>query len=449
MGGKRRKTNRKPVTTRKNTSQSEEGFRRAYHRYEEGAKKLIEVSRRRSGGFRKGWERRRVGRLNGRFNRFFRVTEKEIKRNETMYDLHRHSIYTNQTTRLQSMYAPYLADCSSLLDIGCGSGKLMRRIVRTKTRMKALEEGRIKMSMLGIDFNEAALTIAALKRRILFDHHPMLKQNFAMEFVLMDLIDLPQLDLRETAIGESRVDVILATDIFRWILRNERQNLLEAMRVKIKETGFLISMEFAYPHLPPGEYLPAEFAIRMSEFTTREHMKMAEFFEMVEKAGFSISNKTIDATNVPIYDPFPPLVSVIFRPRMSASELSILGIGSQNKGDLSAGIMTAAMLHESNYDVNFREEHIEKVDKGYLLIIGAADIERGYILTDKRDSVKFHESNFEESLDKKIADLEKKGIKVLFAGIKPENTQEQRDMTDVVRERCNKLVREIIERWKF
>ena len=447
MGGKRKKKLHRPANASQQANKHPEGFWNAYIKSSENGTRPIEKSMRANNIYRKAWERVRVGKSNQKFNRFFRFAEKEMERPETMYDLHRELVYDGQTKRLQSTYSPYLEQCSALLDIGCGSGELMRRIVRTDTRMNALEQGNRAMAMLGIDLNSNALSVASLKRDILFEHHPELLKSLSMEFLLMDLIDLRSLDLKETNIAQKQVDAVLATDVFRWILRSERMGLLKAIREKIKETGYLLSMEFSYPHLPPGEHLPAEFALRMLEFPIREHMRMTEFFDMAEEAGFSICVQSIDKLNDPINDEFPALVSAMFRPRMERRDALVLAFGNDRDLDSGFGSYASQMLCDS-FEVYGRIPDNEGITNKYLIILGLADIKQDFVLTDNPDGIEFHDKKARIFLDKRAEGLQKQGTKIIVGVAKQTESEKSARISQQMEERFSRLILEISERWR-
>ena len=305
------------------------------------------------------------------------------------------------------------------------------------------------MRMLGIDFNGAALSVAALKRDILCEHHPELSGNLNMEFLMMDLIDLSLLDLSRTNIGEEKVDMVLASDIFRWTLRNERLDLLRALRAKIKETGHLISMEFAFPHLPPGEYLSAELSYKLLKFPTFEPMPtIMEFFKLVEEAGFSISDKTIDTTYVSTQEQFPPLVSALFRPCMDRKEVVVLVYGNDLDNDSGFGAHTTENLERNGIRNWGRISITDDIECKYLVIAGLADIPTDFILTDDLDSVKLYDKKAVEFLDMRRADLEKSGVKIIIGAAKQDESEKTPTIKEHVRDRFDKLILEIVERWK-
>jgi len=292
------------------------GFRSAYNS-DKGPRLVHEPRRRAATNVR---NQREASRLNRAFSRFFRYAgvDRVNKRHDTYYDLHRNSVYNDQTCRVYfdypSMGMNFLANRATILDVGCGTGKLIRRIVRTPSVMQDLESGARKMRILGIDINSDALRAAAAKRDILFDHHPGLKGNLEMELLLLDFMDLDRLSLSKTCIAEEKVDLELASDVFRWIRKSERPDLLHALRRKLKRTGYLMSFEFTDPYLPTWEHLSQNLANCFEMFSNLYPMRLGELYGMAEEAGFarvpdSKLNKHDDEGSR-----FPPMVSIIFSP---------------------------------------------------------------------------------------------------------------------------------------
>lgn len=296
------------------------GFRSAYNS-DNGPRMFPEPRRKAATNVR---NQREVSRLNRAFSRFFRYAGKDTgkdsvnKRHDTYYDLHRNSVYNDQTCRLYGDYPHmdlnFLAKSATILDVGCGTGKLIRRIARTPSIMQDLESGNRKMRILGIDINPDALGAAAAKRDILFGHHPGLEGNLEMELLLLDLMDLDRLILSKTCIGEERADFVLASDIFRWLRDPERPDLLHALRRKLKKTGHLMSFEFTDPYLPTWEHLSQSLANCFEMFSNLYPMRLGELYGMAEEAGFvrvpdSKLNKHNDEESR-----FPPMVSILFSP---------------------------------------------------------------------------------------------------------------------------------------
>ena len=133
---------------------TEAGFKSAYQAYPPETDPLIKSSVGYNTDFRTTRGQRLVGKMKENFTTFFRIAEERIKRErrQTLYDLHRTNTYWDQTTRLRANYGDLVAVSTSILDIGCGSGKLIRRILRTPSKMKHLEEHAEPMRILGIDF---------------------------------------------------------------------------------------------------------------------------------------------------------------------------------------------------------------------------------------------------------------------------------------------------------
>lgn len=292
------------------------GFRSAYNS-DRGPRLVQEPRRKTATNVR---NQREVSRLNRAFSRFFRYAgvDRLNKRHDTYYDLHRNLVYNDQSCRLYYDYPhmdlDFLASSTTVLDVGCGTGKLIRRIVRTPSMMQDLESGARKMRILGIDVNPDALRAAAAKRDILFDHHPRLEGNLEMELLLLDVMDLDRLNLAKTCIGEERVDFQLASDIFRWLREPERPDLLHALRRKLKKTGYLMSFELTDPYLPTWEHLPQNLASCFQTFSNLYPMRLGELYEMAEEAGFV----RVPKSKLNKYDDegsrFPPMVSIIFSP---------------------------------------------------------------------------------------------------------------------------------------
>jgi len=310
MGGKRKS---KPATLAYQSKALPEqcAFQSAY--YSEKGPPLIKNPRRKVAISVRG--QRDVARLNKAFSKFYRMAEGDIgcNRNDSHYDLHRSNVYWDQTVRLRANYHEFLANSVTILDVGCGTGKHLRKIARSPSTIQELEAGARQMRMLGVDFNIEALMAAAAKKKILFEHHPKLAGNLQMDLLLLDLIDLDKLDLSRTCIGEEKVDIVIASDIFRWIRTVERLDLFHAIRRKLKENGYLISMEFTNPPLPSGIHLSHKLAMQLGTFSFLEPMKLGEMYAMAEVAGFGRVLTSKFSTYDEEHDPFPPLVSIILQ----------------------------------------------------------------------------------------------------------------------------------------
>jgi SAM-dependent methyltransferase len=198
--------------------------------------------------------------------------------------------------------------------VGCGTGKLLRKIIRTNATMQALENGPREMRILGVDSNSEALRAAAAKRNLLFNHHGKLPPSLRMEFMLLDLRDLQALDLSNTCIEKSRVDLVLASDIFRWLPESERAGVLGAIRTKVASGGHLISFEFTEPPLPITEDLPKNLALRLATFGFLEPFHIGRFYQQLEDSGFERIPETKRNGHDEEHDRFPQLVSCVFRP---------------------------------------------------------------------------------------------------------------------------------------
>jgi SAM-dependent methyltransferase len=290
------------------------GFRNAYVS-EADSRPLIDVWKKRKIA-RPDRTQRRVHALHHTFTKFFTIAEQRSSGNRynTRYDLHRDPIYELQTARLRGIYSEYIRNCRLVLDMGCGTGKLDRRIVRTPSIIEALEAGTRRMGILGIDYNPAALEAAAAKKELLFEHHggiPALQ----MEYLLMDLRDLPSLDLSRTCIGRESADLVLASDIFRWLPVEERVPILGAIREKMTRGGFLISMEFSHPPVIMNRHLSRKVARGLSNFGIDEALWLSRFYANMRHNGFEmVPDSKIRAVDEE-HDRFPLLVSCVFRLR--------------------------------------------------------------------------------------------------------------------------------------
>ena len=336
MGGKRRLRGTNPAYLFKPLAKPC-GFRSAYQSKE--GPPLIRNPRRGKDTIR---IQREIGRMHSAFSDFYKIVGKGDNKGNTHYDLHRDVKYWSQTRLLESSYSRFFekaasfidvdekpVECLTVLDIGCGTGKLDRRIVRHTPTMAKLESGLMRMRILGVDFNQDALSAAVDKRGSLLSpkgHHPQLAGNLEMEYLLLDLLDLDRLDLSRTCIGEKKVDIVIATDVFRWIRASERLGLLRAIIKKLKSTGYLISMEFTNPPLPPQKlvidpsepscypHLSRSLAMRLGAFTFFEPMQLGDLYTSAENVGFRrVRDSFIDTYNCEI-DSFPPLISIAFAP---------------------------------------------------------------------------------------------------------------------------------------
>jgi SAM-dependent methyltransferase len=251
----------------------------------------------------------RVCKLHDAFSRLF---QKAGHNNETGYDLNRDPVYDAQTIRLRADFQSYFAACLSVLDIGCGTGQLARRIIRTHTIMDAIEAGR-KMGMLGIDFNASALHAAVDKRNVLLSHHEPLRPNLQMDYVLLDLKDLGHLNLSQTCIGDKKADIVLASDIFRWLPESERFGVLEGIVEKMTRGGRFISMEFACPPLVVDHYMSRRLAAEFAEFGFSEPFGLGSFYEQAQKAGLQMVPDSKITAYEPEHDAFPPMAYCVFR----------------------------------------------------------------------------------------------------------------------------------------
>ncbi len=290
------------------------GFRNAYVS-EDNAKPLINVWKKRVIP-RSDRTQRRVHALHHTFTRFFTIAEQKSsgERYNTRYDLHRDPIYELQTGRLRGIYSDYIKNCRLVVDVGSGTGKLDRRIVRRPSVIEALEAGTRKMSILGIDYNPAALDAAAAKKGLLLEHHGGIP-SLQMEYLLMDLRDLPSLDLSRTCIGKEKADLVLASDIFRWLPVDERVPILEAIREKMARDGFLISMEFSHPPVIMNRHLSRKVARGLSNFGIDEPFWLSKFYANMRHIGFEmVPDSKIRAVDEE-HDRFPLLVSCVFRLR--------------------------------------------------------------------------------------------------------------------------------------
>jgi SAM-dependent methyltransferase len=353
------------------------------------------------------------------------------------------------------------------MDVGCGTGKLLRRYVR-KIRLSDLEEGKARMRMLGIDLNEDALIAAIAKRKILMDRHPLLwtekrdddtwfelsDPNLIMDLIQMDLIDLDELDLSRTCIGERRVDAILASDVFRYIiktneLRNEVLELLRAIRQKLKSTGYFVSMEFSSFSLPIGEYLQEDLKTEFSRYGRQTTMLLGWLYALAEEAGLGridYSKKDLHDTED---DKFPSLVSLVFCPRMPRDDLIVIASGDDKKADLGIGAAIGGDLVREGYDVHLSSRipgNLTKAGKKYIVVIDAADVSYDYVISTDLSSVPIFNKELYSQLFSMQEELDKSGTELILAGVKPESIK-SKNLTDEARERGSRLLREITTRW--
>jgi len=450
--GRKRKQGRKTSATRVADAQAlNAGFKDAYTIYPPDTEPLIKNSGRRDDTMRSTRGQRSVGKMNNNFASFFRITEKEIDGEEwkTLYDLDRRGSYKDQISRLRSRYRDPLASCSSILDIGCGSGKLMRLIIKTPSKMIGLEGRSESIRMLGIDFCASALVTAVSKKENLYASHPSLKETLQMDFLRMDLIDLPRLDLSRTQIGVPRVDMILAVDVFRWIRRAERQNLMTALKNLISDTGCMISMEFSGIYMP-SEYLSVERALALADFSIKEHMQIPELHALAKAVGFEIYAEDVCDNHNPVKDHFPPLVSAIFRPMLRKRDSVFLAMGNIKRNDQAAAILAGEMLIDKGFDVTFKADNIEdSIDNNtrQVVVLGVAQVNHPFILSEDPARVPFCEETARQECAALQKTLKRKGIKMFFIGIKPEPRTDPSSVNQEQRDHVEKAVKEIEKRW--
>jgi hypothetical protein len=167
--------------------------------------------------------------------------------------------------------------------------------------------------MLGIDFNPFALHAAVNKRDVLLSHHEGLRPNLRMEYLLLDLKDLSYLNLSQTCIGDRKADIVLASDLFRWLPESERFGLLEAIAEKMTHGGRFISMEFACPPLVVDLHMSRRLAVEFAEFGFSEPFVLGKFYEQAQKAGLQMVPDCKIIAHDAEHDLFPPMAYCVFR----------------------------------------------------------------------------------------------------------------------------------------
>ncbi len=258
---------------------------------------------------------REISELNNTFSKFYSILTTRLEKYATRYDLHRRGVYEEQTVRLVSSYFDYIQNQDkkvfTMIDAGCGTGKLMRRMLRARDITARLASKELEMRMLGLDRNYDALFAAIEKKNVLLKRNPSLNGNLIMDFLAIDLINLNDLDLRKTVIGDQKVDLILVSDLFYWVKNEERGRVICALKKKLKDSGHLISMEFISPHVQPGPHLPRKWANCFNSLS--EPMVLGELYELMRRMGFEEITSTFESTKSGIYDAFLPLHSLVFK----------------------------------------------------------------------------------------------------------------------------------------
>ena len=157
-------------------------------------------------------------------------------------DYDSHMIYTNHFPKMVALDGDYYRLFgSTILDLGCGDGYLMRMWASTYLKEMVKIHPNYMVRYLGVDLSPGMISVARKKLDKLYDEIPSLKNHLFAAFEVADAARLSGLNLKETIIDSPKVETVLASYVMHWAV--DKEAIARVVSKKLKEDGIYRSME--------------------------------------------------------------------------------------------------------------------------------------------------------------------------------------------------------------
>jgi ubiquinone/menaquinone biosynthesis C-methylase UbiE/CheY-like chemotaxis protein len=181
---------------------------------------------------------------------------------------------------------------STILDIGCGDGYLMRVWARNFLKKIVAVHPDYIVRYLGIDISQGMIEVAERKLKGLFRQEPHLEKHLHAQFLEKDVGHLLKMNLEDTVIRAPKVETVQISYVMHWFVDKDEAARVVS-RVLERPEGILRSIEEdAYVdgkggltlHITPSVSLRQEFAESVEKEATPIKLN-PDMYDLFEKRG--------------------------------------------------------------------------------------------------------------------------------------------------------------------
>lgn len=182
---------------------------------------------------------------------------------------------------------------STIIDLACGDGQLMRRWAREYLVEIVKRHPKYVARYLGVDISEGMIDVAKRKFEELKKQEDILKDHLLAQFIVSDIGNLQNMDLSRTILGTSKVETVQVSYGMHWF-SDKDEVIRVSSKILEKPEGILRSIEEKHKphvdgkggltlHVTPSPALPKELADGVEKEATP--ILLHDMYHLFEKHG--------------------------------------------------------------------------------------------------------------------------------------------------------------------